>query len=78
MTPGTSVGFYVGGEDCCGNFFNGEVKSLRVWKRVLTQEEITTNFETEHGKHDSATVRFLTCMGNLKRIFLKNTQFGKI
>ena len=57
MTPGTSVGFYAGGEYCCGNYFNGEVKSLRVWKRVLTQEEIATKYNSEHALHDTASVR---------------------
>lgn len=56
MLPGTSSGFYVGGEQCCGNFFHGEVKSLRVWKRVLTDEEITQSYQQEHLAHDSATV----------------------
>ena len=66
MTPGTSVGFYAGGEECCGNFFNGEVKSLRVWKRVLTNEEVKANYGLEHGKHDSASVRIhKTCIFKL-------------
>ena len=56
MTPGTTIGFYAGGEQCCGNYFNGEVKSLRVWKRVLTDNEITTRYDSEHLHHDSATV----------------------
>lgn len=56
MTPGTSIGFYVGGEECCGNFFHGEVKSLRVWKRVLTETEIKDNYANEHKYHDSSGV----------------------
>nr|XP_026692657.1 uncharacterized protein LOC101242430 [Ciona intestinalis] len=55
MLPGTSNGFYIGGEKCCGNYFPGEVKSMRVWKRVLDTNEIQESYLKEHLAVDKST-----------------------
>ncbi|XP_061182724.1 uncharacterized protein LOC133191060 isoform X3 [Saccostrea echinata] len=55
----TTMGFWIGGEDCCPQGrFQGMIKSVKIWKRALQYQEINRSMRLQGTQH--STVEAMT------------------